>query len=225
MKNKRTKCIPLFLCLLLAAGSPTAANDGKTHDAGLWIFAGFNHKPFNQKWVALYGLEYRSKENFKETSLWSLSANMNYILTPFMQVGAGYEFFLNHKATGGYYPEHRYYPELLFLAAGGGFSASLRLRLMNTFTQLSDPNWEGRNRLKVSYAIRKTRFKPFVSIEPYNGVYPAAEHFFKKIRYTAGSSFALDRHQKIDLYYLCEDYLYDNPFVRHVIQLEYNLYF
>jgi hypothetical protein len=215
----------ILLCIVLACApaANTNANDGKKQDAGLWVFVGVSPKPFGGKWQMLYGLEYRSKEHFRKTSLWCASVNANYIFNPFIQVGTGYEFFMNREADGSFSPEYRYYPEAILSYRQGDFQVSLRSRVMNTFTRVSDPHWEGRNRLKASYAIRGTGLKPFVAAEPYHEIYPV-EHRFKKIRYFAGCSIALDSRQKFDLYYLRENYLYDR-FLRHVIQVEYNFNF
>jgi hypothetical protein len=208
---------------LLACASAAKAHDGKQQDAGLWIFTGFNSKPFGGKWQMQYGLEYRSKNHFRETSLWCASVNVNYIFNPFIQIGTGYEFFMNREADGSFSPEYRYYPEAILSCRRGAFSASLRSRMTNTFTRVGEPQWEGRNRLKASYAIRKTGLKPFVAVEPYHEIYPV-EHRFRKIRYSAGCSIALNSRQKFDLYYLCENYLHDR-FLRNVIQMEYNFSF
>lgn len=213
----------ISLYVSLACVPAAQANGGKKQDAGLWVFAGVSPKPLGGKWKMLYGLEYRSRNHFRETSLWCASVNVNYVFNPFIQVGAGYEFFLNREADGSFSPEYRYYPEAMLSCQWGAFSAGLRSRLMNTFTQVGDPHWEGRNRLKASYAIRGTRLKPFVALEPYHEVGPA-EHRFKKIRYFAGCSLSLDRRQTFDLYYLREDYLHE-AFLRNVIQVEYNLSF
>ncbi|MDR2680780.1 MAG: DUF2490 domain-containing protein [Tannerella sp.] len=217
------KLIVIPLCVLFACVPAANANDGKKQDAGLWVFTGFSPKPFGGKWKMLYGLEYRSKKYFRETSLWCASVNVNYIFNPFIQIGTGYEFFMNREADGSFSPEYRYYPEAIFSCGWGDFSASLRSRVMNTFTRANDPHWEGRNRLKASYAIRGTGLKPFVAVEPYHEIYPV-EHRFRKIRYFAGCSVALDRRQKFDLYYLREDYLHES-FLRNVIQIEYNFSF
>jgi hypothetical protein len=213
----------VFLCVLFVCASEGNASDDEKQDAGLWIYAGISPKPFGGKWQMLYGLEYRSKEHFRETSLWSASVNVNYIFNPFIQIGTGYEFFMNREADGSFSPEYRYYPEAVLSCGWDRFAASLRSRVMNTFTQADDPHWEGRNRLKASYAIRGTGLKPFVAVEPYNEIYPA-EHLFRKIRYFAGCSISLDDHQKFDVYYLREDYLHED-FLRNVIQVEYNFRF
>ncbi|MDR1170571.1 MAG: hypothetical protein LBK97_07035, partial [Prevotellaceae bacterium] len=63
-----SKKIIVFLCILLACVSEGNASPEKKQDAGLWIFAGLTPKPFGGKWKMLYGLEYRNKENFSETS-------------------------------------------------------------------------------------------------------------------------------------------------------------
>jgi hypothetical protein len=219
----RKKTIIVFLCVLFACASEGNATGEKKRDAGLWIFAGISPKPFGGKWRMLYGLEYRSKEHFRETSLWCASVNVNYIFNPFIQIGTGYEFFMNREADGRFSPEYRYYPEAILSCGWELFSVSLRSRVMNTFTQANDPHWEGRNRLKASYAIRGTGLKPFVAVEPYHEIYPA-KHRFRKIRYFAGCSVALDSRQKFDVYYLRENYLHE-AFLRNVIQVEYNFSF
>ena len=224
--ERKKRLTIIFLCVSFAcvpAAADASANDGKKQDTGLWIFAGFSPKPFGGKWLMLYGIEYRSRNHFRETSLWCVSVNVNRILNPFIQIGAGYEFFMNREAGGSFSPEYRYYPEAILSCRQGAFSASLRSRVMNTFTQVSDPHWEGRNRLKASYTIRGTRLKPFIAVEPYHAIYPV-EHRIRKIRYFAGCSISLDSRQQFDLYYLCEDYLHKS-FLRHVIQMEYNLSF
>ncbi|MDR3194755.1 MAG: DUF2490 domain-containing protein [Tannerella sp.] len=198
------------------------AGDGKQQDAGLWLYASVSPKPVAGKWLTTYGVEYRSKENFRETSLWSAVVNVDYIFNPYLRAGAGYEFFLNRQADGKYTPEHRYYPEAILSYTRGAFSTSLRSRIMNTFTQWSDPCWEGRHKLKASHAIPHVRLKPFIAVEPYHDVYPVKQGF-TKIRYFAGFTYSVS-HQKIDIYYLREDYLH-NPFVRNVIQIEYNYAF
>ncbi|MDR2138036.1 MAG: DUF2490 domain-containing protein [Tannerella sp.] len=213
----------IFLCILLADIPTANADDGNSRDAGLWVFAGVSPKPFGGKWQMLCGLEYRSKRYLRETSLWCVSMNVNYIFNSFIQTGAGYEFFLNREADGSFSPEYRYYPEAILSCGSGAFSASLRSRIMNTFTRICNPQWEGRNRLKTGYAIPGTCLKPFVAVEPYLEIYPV-KHRFKKIRYFAGCSITLDRRRKFDVYYLREDYLHD-PFLRNVIQIEYNFCF
>jgi hypothetical protein len=222
MKRKKRSAV-MFLCALFTCAPAGSAADGKKQDAGLWAFAGVSPKPFGGKWQMLYGLEYRSREHFRETSLWCVSVNVNYIFNSFIQIGTGYEFFMNREANGRFRPEYRYYPEAILAFGQGAFSTSLRSRVMNTFTRAGDPHWEGRNRLKASYAVRGTGLKPFVAAEPYHGIYPE-KHRFRKIRYFAGCSIALNSRQKFDVYYLREDYLHDS-FLRNVIQIEYNFNF
>ncbi|GHT44659.1 hypothetical protein AGMMS49965_20720 [Bacteroidia bacterium] len=198
------------------------AGDRKEQDAGLWAYASVSHKPFAGKWEAIYALEYRSRENFRETSLWCGTVIADYVFNPHIKVGVGYEFFMNREPDGGYSPEHRYYPEAIFSYRTGSLSASFRTRVMNTFTQWNEPYWEARNRLKVGYRIGESSLKPFVAVEPYHALSSVAERF-TKIRYYAGCSYAFGR-QTLDIYYLREDYR-TSPFGRNILAVDYNFAF
>jgi hypothetical protein len=195
-----------------------AQNPSDTHDAGLWITAGILPKPIAGKWKTLYLLEYRRKENLQETDLFSGTFNLHYILNPHLLLGLGYEFFLNKGSQGGFTPEHRYYPEAVLSYRIQRFSTSFRSRLMNTFTQWSQPYFEHRNRLKLSYSLPKAiPVKPFAYVEPYHEM---PNYRFRKVRYAAGCTYAINRHQW-DVYYMQEDY-HTRPFTRHVIAIDYS---
>jgi hypothetical protein len=198
------------------------AGDGIRQDAGLWTNVSIAPKLLAGRWKTLYSLEYRSKEHFRETSLWCGMWNVDYVFNPCIQVGIGYEFFLNREPGGGYGPEHRYYPEAIFSYGAGAFSVNLRSRVMNTFTQWNDPHWVGRNRLKAACSIHGTPLKPFAGVEPFHEIDPVAQRF-QKIRYTAGCSYVAGR-QKWDIYYLREDYL-SQRFVRNILAIDYNYAF
>jgi hypothetical protein len=213
----------LLFFLVHASASAVKAGGERKKDAGLWIYAGVTPKWPRGKWQTTYALEYRSREYLRATSLWCVSANVGYVFNRFVQVGSGYEFFLNRTADGRYTPEYRYYPEVIFSCRSGSFSAGLRSRLMNTFTRVDDPLWEGRNRLKLCYAIAGTGWKPFVAVEPYHELYPGVRRL-RKIRYAAGCSFRLCSRRQVDVYYMRENYL-PTPFTRHVMEIDYNYAF
>ena len=201
------------------------ANGGekKKQDAGLWVNFSVTPKPIAQRLFVTYSLEYRSKENFRTTSLWCGAVNVYYNLNSWFKAGAGYEHFLTKDADGRYTPEYRYYPAVLFSFRKGSFAGSLRSYMMNTFTQWNDPHWEWRNKLKMSYQLREIKLKPFVAVEPYHAIYPGDDYLFKKVRYFAGFSYSFGRHT-LDSYYLRESF-YNKPFINNIIGVEYNIAF
>jgi hypothetical protein len=154
--------------------------------------------------------------------MWCGMLNADYIVNKYMEAGVGYEVFMNKEASG-FSPEYRYYPELVFSYKWERFSGSLRVRAMNTFTQWNDPCWEGRNRVKLTYAIKGTPLKPFVSVEPYHSLHPDAAQRFLKTRYVAGCSYSFGK-QKLDVYYLREKYQ-TKAFVRNVFEIDYSYAF
>jgi hypothetical protein len=207
---------PVFLILFFVwAWCPVLSANDKKSDAGLWTTIGVSPAPTG-KWKMLFSLEHRSREHFRETSLWCGSMNVYYTVTEYLKLGAGYEFYLNKEEDGGYTPEHRYYPEGILSYAWGQFSANLRIRMMNTFTQWNDPCWETRNRLKLGYSIKGTPLKPFVYTEPYHEIQGFR---FQKIRYAAGCSYVM-HSSRLDIYYMRENYQ-SKPFLRHIIGIDY----
>jgi hypothetical protein len=211
------------LFFLLSAFSGMKAGDGtKQQDGGLWANVCVTPKPINGKWKTAYSIEYRSKENFRTTSLLCGMLNGDYIFNDYIQAGVGYEYFLNREADGKYSPEHRYYPEAILSYRVGALSAALRSRVMNTFTQWNAPHWEGRNRLKITYALKGKKVRPFVAVEPFHEIYPV-EHRFKRIRYLAGVSCGKGR-QRWDVYYLREDYV-SKALVRNILAIDYSYAF
>jgi hypothetical protein len=210
-----------MMLICLCCFSAVQAQGERNHDAGMWVNLSLAPKPFGGKWKTLYSLEYRSKEHFKTTDLWCGMLNTDYILNQHVQIGAGYEIFLNRDANGEFTPEYRYYPEGIVSYKWGQWSSALRMRVMNTYTHWRDPNIEARNRIKVNYAIKGTPLKPFVSVEPYHKL--KKEVSLHKMRYTAGCSFSFD-HQQIDLYYLREDYQ-QKTFTRNILEVDYNYSF
>jgi hypothetical protein len=220
MRSLRGKFYIILVCLCCFLTIQAQAGE-RNDDAGLWVNVSLAPKPFGGKWKTLYSLEYRSKEHFQTTDLWCGMLNTDYILNQYVQIGAGYEIFLNREADGGFTPEYRYYPEGVFSYKWGAFSSALRMRVMNTYTQWRDPNIEARNRFKVNYAIKNTPLKPFVSVEPYHNL--RKEFSFTKIRYIAGCGFCFD-HQQIDVYYMRECYQ-QKMFTRNVLEIDYNYSF
>ncbi len=219
MNSSKIMALLFFSCFCILT---MKAGDRKEQDAGLWTYASVSHKPFAGKWETIYGLEYRSKDNFRETSLWRGSVIADYVFNPHIKVGLGCELFMNRESDGGYSPEYRYYPEAIFSYRTGAFSAGFRMRVMNTFSRWNEPLWETRNRLKVGYRVGKSNLTPFVAVEPFHALSSVAERF-KRIRYSAGCSYAFGR-QTLDIYYLREDYR-TSPLARNVLALYYNFAF
>ncbi len=216
MKDKN---IILGILLLLAGGWNTPAHGGSgSSDGAWWMYFAVNTKPTPQ-WSVSYALEYRLKNHMSTTDLYCATVIADYQLSKRLEIGFGMEVFLNHN-SGKYTWEYRYYPELIYSFPLGGFNASFRTRVMNTFEKWDEPNYEHRNRLKVSYPLPKAPFTPFVYVEPYNQL-NGSFYKLKKIRAAAGCGYAF-RKCKIDLYYLLERYP-SRSFSRHVMAMDFVL--
>jgi len=194
----------------------------KTDDIAFWTTVKVDPPAIAERWFTSVILEYRLKNDLKETDLYSALALIDYKIDSHWRAGLGYEFFLN-KMPGKDIVEHRYYPQVTYNCKLQRFSVSLRSRVMNTFTEWKKPNWRHRNRLKISYNIKNTPLRPFVYVEPYNSL---SKPFYRtnKIRYAGGCSVILAAKQSLDVFYMQESY-HTRPFVRHVIGVDYSYSF
>ncbi|MDR1746382.1 MAG: DUF2490 domain-containing protein [Tannerella sp.] len=211
--------LPLFYTPIIHA-----QNDKSNCDLGFWTNISITTKPLAGKWNVSYSLEYRRKDNLRAIDLWAGMVNIDYIANSHWRVGAGYEFFLN-STQEGYLPEYRYYPEVLGSYVFQRWKASLRSRLMNTYTNWKQPHIEHRNRLKLSYLIKNAPVHPFIYAEPYNQI-NSQFYQLNKIRYSIGFTYepANYKHSQFEIYYMIEKY-HLRPFVRHVLEIDYSYSF
>lgn len=219
--SKTLKYLCSLFCLLTVT---TVSGEEKRQDAGLWLNISVTPKMTADRWSMIYSVEYRSRENFGETSLWSGMANVYYNFNSHFKLGAGYEYFLNKKIDGIYSSEYRFYPAAYLSFQKGFLAGSFRSCLMNTFTQWKEPHWELRNKLKMSAQLKNISLKPFVAMEPYHKICTEDDYFFNKIRYFLGFSYCFSHHHQFDIYYLCENVIH-KKLINNVIAIDYNFSF
>jgi hypothetical protein len=204
-----------FLSAFIAIGQTTKS--AERSDFALWTVIGISPKPVAGRWSSFCGFEYRLKENMNATDLYCGIVNVGYIINDKLQVGLGYEIFLNN-CPERYITEHRYYPQAAYSIPLGRLSVTFRSQVMNTFTEWQHPYFEHRNRLKINYSLKETSLKPFIYIEPYSQL-EKPSYRINKIRYAVGCSYKFIK-QQVDLYYMWEDY-HDKLFIRHVANVNY----
>lgn len=212
-----------FLALLMLPMAPLASQA-----QALWTSASLKTTPINKHWGLDAEIEWRTKNQFNGTdrATFSISAEYKY---RFLKIDAGYKFMINRTDDritnkGNYIPaywigRHRYYASLTGKLKLGRFEFSLRERYQFThrlgkwvpkyasdhFTPKQD-EWIApkdlhvlRSRLACEWNIRKCRFTPFASVEIYDDL--CAGFDIAKLRYTIGTEYKINRHNRVELYY------------------------
>ena len=147
--NKKT----LLFLLTVGAVSPACAQQD---DFGIWTSVGVEKK-INKQWSAEAGVEFRTADNLQEVSRWGGSLGVNYKLTGFLKLGAGYAYLYDHNAmetkvnytkngnVNGYNVDHAYwqskhraYFDVVGSLKSGRFKFSWRERYQYTHSVATD---------------------------------------------------------------------------------------
>lgn len=215
---------PLHLLMATAlAATPCAANAQM-----IWATGKFK-APAGKHWTIAADAEYRTHRHLKSTERWAFGASAEYRYRQF-KADAGYMFIDQHKLaseagngdiTSSYWRKrHRAYLSVTATVTAGQFSLSVRERYQFTHRvgQSVDrfgadgvtpvaPRWIGsqdkhvlRSRLKGEYTISGgCRFSPYVAVEFNDNLTGAFD--LEKIRFTAGTTYEIDRHNELEVFY------------------------
>lgn len=218
MKFKRILLIIVFS--LVCSASVTAQE--------LWLDA---EAKFNltKKLKADIEVEHRSREHFAATSRWSGCVGLSYKLMSWLSASASYKFFRDYddgKITkkGNIVNPYWQYANRLQVSLTGSlkvkkFELSLReayqfTHFNSTYTKKYDGfgnpkddefiDGEDRNVIRSRFQAeykhkKKCLVTPFASIEIYNN--PDNSFSIRKIRYTAGADFRINKHNSLSAYY------------------------
>lgn len=242
---QRVGIVIVFLCT--GVGQLCAQSD----DLGLWASAEVKKKIFPGLDASLEG-EFRLRDNMRTIDRWGGTAGLSYKLFSFLKASAGYTYiYYNHpdKTTKkeNYIPEYGSPRHRVSVALTGSykwnrFEFSLRERYQYTYrVGLSVPKYNLeeqirkeneeipaksvhvlRSRLQVEYDIRKSPFKPYTSCEWYHSLNGEG---FKKIRWTLGTSYKLNKKNTFDLCYRYQNEADEDEADGHVIGVGYSFKF
>ena len=194
----------------------------------LWTSAEFKARIIKRVNVFAEG-EYRTTDKLASTDRWAGTAGIDYRPWRFLKMTAGYTYIHQHEETevtkkGNIIPAYWQPKNRSFFALTGSydwkrFTLSLRERYQYThrkeqyvpkfdddgITQKNDELVVGkhkhllRSRLELEYNIRKSGFSPYISCELYNSL--SDGFVLDKTRWMAGTSYKVNRHNSISLYY------------------------
>lgn len=213
----------LFILPLCAITASVAAQT----DFGIWTDAGVEKK-LGKHWTVEGAIGARSRNNSKEMDRYSLSVGGDYKLNKYVKFSAAYNLLYDHrggtqtyhkngtvnKITPSYWwPRHRFQVGVTGSYSLGRLGLSLREMYQYTYRPLAEgkkydtdtEEWEDvksksthllRSRFQLTYRIKSTPLTPFANVEMFHG-----EGGLQKVRYTAGTSFALTNHHDLKIYY------------------------
>lgn len=174
-------------------------------------------------------VEHRSLDKFSATSRWSISAGLSYKLTSWLSASASYKFLRDYddgkitkkgNIVDSYWQNaNRFQIGLTGSKKFGKFELSLREAYQFThFNSTYVPKYDSfgnpkddefidgksrnllRSRVEAEYKHKKKCLvTPFASIEIYNDLSDGFS--LRKVRYTAGADFRINKHNSISAYY------------------------
>ena len=179
-------------------------------DAGTWISTEMV-KSIGRRWQAGAGGELRLKDNFASVDRWQLAANASYKVSPYLKLGATYEFHLkNRQLADGekeWVPRHRLMADATpQVKACSWLKLSLReryqyTRMMAKSGIVAIDEHHLRSRLKVDFDTHTT-WNPYASCEIFNRL--DSKFHTDEIRLAAGTTCTLSSHYMLSLGYLLD---------------------
>jgi len=167
--------------------------------------------------------EIRFTDQF-EVDEYFIEAGLEYRLFDFLKVGGKYRYLVNERET----KSTEYFNRVAFDLKGNyeikRFDFQLRTRYTN-YNELDTDNDSKDNylryRLKLDYDLPKSKITPNVGIEFFHQL---KDQEIDKVRYTIGAEYKINKHHKVGLDYLVQDYLKDD-YRKNIIALEYKISF
>ena len=161
-----------------------------------------------------------------DRSMFTLAAE--YDVKDYLSFAGGARMLMASDREQRVNPEYRIHADMLGKTNLGEVDLSLRVRFtygfeeVLYFTNYSLNVFVNRLRVKGSYHIFGTRFNVFASAESWGLISEHESRFFKKMRYSAGSRYALTLRSELMLRYIFEDeFNRVNPLQSHIFVFGY----
>jgi hypothetical protein len=220
---KKVFILILFLCHLAAL--PILSQE---KDFGLWTSIELEKKIIKNLELD-FGLANRMQNNITQRDESFIDMGVSYRYSLFA-AGFGYRFTNNFRFGRNDEYSHRLFCQLRFRPEWNRFRFDYRLRYQSQYFSLltsetgNIPDTFIRNRLKISYNIRKSDFSPSFSYEYFYRLKQSDPSEFQRKRLTLGMDYNINKSNTIGVSYIKhETFNVINPRVSHIIGLEYKL--
>ncbi|MDR0536457.1 MAG: DUF2490 domain-containing protein [Tannerellaceae bacterium] len=199
MKIKSYILTVIFLSVCIPALSQTS-------DWGIWTNIGADISLTN-KWRLGAEVEYRRKNNMRQTDQLVGGVDASYSLNRYMKIGVGYERIAEKDIPGNIFNHYnRYMFNLPFSYKYRRFSLGWRPRLQVDVEENYPANsdWVMRNRFSVKYEIPTLPLNPYMRIELFNRVFTERIPSHYKDRIAAGMEYRIRQRHSVYLGYMVE---------------------
>ena len=198
--NKSSFILLLFFPFLLIA---------QEQDFQQWSKIGISYDLNKDLSVSLdQGLRFRENASLPDVTFSNLS--LKYDLIKKWSVAIGYRYITDFDLSQNTYTIHRIYTDVNYRKKKKRWLMKNRLR-----HQFQEENFTLRDKVSLSYNIRKTPLEPFTTFELF-----FKDSEFKKWRFTLGASYPFLKEFDIDVYYrLQQSFNTNNPKQLHILGL------
>ena len=204
--NKSRFILFLFCPFLLIA---------QEQDFQQWSKIGVSYD-FNKDLSVSLDQAFRFRENASLADVSFSNLSLKYDLIKKWSVAIGYRYIIDFDLSQNTSISHRIYTDINYS------KKQKRWRIKNRFRyQYQDENFTLRDKIFLSYNIKKTPLEPFTNFELF-----FKDSEFKKWRYTLGVSHPFLKEFDIDAFYrLQESFNTNNPKQLHILglRMEYKL--
>lgn len=209
-----------FLCI------PHVYSQNK--DFGLWTSFGVEKK-LAENIELDFGVANRQKDNLNQRDESFADIGISYRYADFA-AGFGYRFTDNYDQERDYRLSHRFAWQIRYRPDWERFSFDYRFRFQSQYFSIQSsengriPDNFIRNRLKVSYNIKKSDFEPYASYEYFFRLNQMGPDQFERRRLTLGLEYEINKDNSLGLeWILHETFNVTEPAKLYVIALEYKL--
>ena len=179
--NKSSFILLLFCPLLLIA---------QEQDFQLWSKVGASYD-LNKDLSVSLDQAFRFRENASLPDVTFSNLSLKYDFIKKWSVAIGYRYITDFDLSQNTFNSHRIYSDINYRKKKKRWLMKNRLRY-----QYQEENFTLRDKVSLSYNIRKTPLEPFTAFELF-----FKDSEFKKWRYTLGASYPFLKEFDIDVYY------------------------
>ena len=161
--NKKL-CFCLCMALLAAFVMPEKLR-AQRPDFTTWLNVGAEYELKKSGFTLESGLEWRTKDHFRQTDRVGWNVDGSYQLLPWLKVGMGYELHLRNLDEEDWGFRHRYKLQATLSArVWSRLKVSLREKFQHTLDGDEENELRLRTRLKLAYDVPRSGLEPYVSV-------------------------------------------------------------
>ncbi|MBL6663492.1 MAG: DUF2490 domain-containing protein [Flavobacteriales bacterium] len=198
--NKSNFILFLFCPFLLIA---------QEQDFQLWSKIGASYD-LNKDLSVSFDQGFRARENASLPDVTFSNLSLKYDLVKKWSIAIGYRYITDFDLSQNTSTSHRIYTDINYRKKKKRWLMKNRLRY-----QYQEENFTLRDKVSLSYNIRKTPLEPYTAFELF-----FKDSEFNKWRYSLGATYPLSKDFDIDAYYrLQQSFNTNNPKQLHILGL------